>query len=209
MTRFLNWLIDIGRKSPIDIGQAEMRGTSKGRLIARALVAEARPGQTALDVGCREGIQTKWLEMKGYKVTSVDVEPKCPKAMVVDCDKPLPFRTSSFDLVWCSEVIEHLDEPAMSIGEMVRVLRPGGLLVITTPNSRCWIYRLGALLGFPPERIQGVGHKHFFGVWDMKRLFPGGKIYGYFPYLWLKFTITYWINFLSPTFVVSQRKALK
>ncbi len=203
---FLKWLIDVGRRSPIDIGQAELRGSSKGRLIARSLVPEAHHGATALDVGCREGIQTRWLEAKGYTVTSIDIEKVYAKALVVDGDKPLPFRTGSFDLVWSSEVIEHLENPVMSVGEMMRVLKPGGLLVITTPNSRCWIYRLGGLLGFPPERIQGVGHKHFFGIADMRRLFPSGRVLGYFPYVLLKFTISYGINFLSPTFVVSQRK---
>jgi len=206
---FLGWLVDLGRRTSIDFGQEGLRGKTKGKLIARSLVPEARAGNAALDVGCREGIQTKWLEMKGYKVTSIDVEPKYPKGLVVDVDKPLPFRTASFDLVWCSEVIEHLENPARSVGELVRVLRPGGLLVVTTPNSRCWAYRVGSLLGYPPAKFQGVGHKQFFGIADMTRLFPGGKIYGYFPYLWLKFTITFGINFLSPTFVVAQRKAGK
>jgi SAM-dependent methyltransferase len=46
----------------------------------------------------------------------------------------LPFNDSTFDLVTCTEVIEHLEHYRETIREMYRVLKPGGTLVITTPN---------------------------------------------------------------------------
>ena len=46
----------------------------------------------------------------------------------------LPFRDHSVDLVILVEVIEHLPEPALTLREVARVLRPGGRLVMTTPN---------------------------------------------------------------------------
>jgi SAM-dependent methyltransferase len=46
----------------------------------------------------------------------------------------LPFRNHSVDLVILVEVIEHLPEPALTLREIARVLRPGGRLVMTTPN---------------------------------------------------------------------------
>jgi SAM-dependent methyltransferase len=48
----------------------------------------------------------------------------------------LPLANESFDCVLMSEVIEHLEAPQISICEAVRVLRPGGRLLITTPNYR-------------------------------------------------------------------------
>jgi SAM-dependent methyltransferase len=48
----------------------------------------------------------------------------------------LPFPTGSFDCVLLSEVIEHLDTPQISLGEAARVLKPGGRLLVTTPNYR-------------------------------------------------------------------------
>jgi len=48
--------------------------------------------------------------------------------------QPLPFADQSFDLVTCTEVIEHLEHYRETLREMHRVLKPGGSLVLTTPN---------------------------------------------------------------------------
>jgi SAM-dependent methyltransferase len=46
----------------------------------------------------------------------------------------LPFADSSFGFVVCTEVLEHVDDPSAVFAEMARVLRPGGLAFVTTPN---------------------------------------------------------------------------
>jgi len=46
----------------------------------------------------------------------------------------LPFKDNIFDLVTCSEVLEHIAEPKKALKEMYRVLKPGGRLLISTPN---------------------------------------------------------------------------
>jgi SAM-dependent methyltransferase len=48
----------------------------------------------------------------------------------------LPLPDASFDLVLCTQVIEHLLDPALGLRELARVLAPGGRLVITTDNER-------------------------------------------------------------------------
>jgi SAM-dependent methyltransferase len=200
-------IVDLAKKIPLDLGQGNLRFNTKGKLIARDLVPRPpRPGAVALDVGCREGAQTRWLEALGYEVTSIDVEPAFERASVVDADRPLPYPTGSFDLVWCSEVIEHLKDPAASLSELRRVLRRGGTLVVTTPNSRAWFYRALALVGLPPRRLQHPGHKHFFGEQDMRALFPRGRFFGYFPYAIVKERIEERLAWLTPTFVVAEEK---
>lgn len=46
----------------------------------------------------------------------------------------LPFRSGTFGSALCTEVLEHVDDPSAVLGEIARVLRPGGLLFVTTPN---------------------------------------------------------------------------
>lgn len=45
----------------------------------------------------------------------------------------LPFRAASFDTALCTEVIEHIDDDALAVRELCRVLRPGGTLVLSVP----------------------------------------------------------------------------
>jgi ubiquinone/menaquinone biosynthesis C-methylase UbiE len=53
---------------------------------------------------------------------------------LVPFDGPLPFGNGSFDLVWCSEVIEHVADTGQWLSEVRRVLAPGGRLLVTTPS---------------------------------------------------------------------------
>ena len=56
------------------------------------------------------------------------------KFQVMDANK-LPFDDNTFDVLICSEVLEHLENPEIAINEFYRVLKPGGLAIITTPNK--------------------------------------------------------------------------
>lgn len=192
------------RKIPLDLGQRDVAGKTKGKEIALGLVPPG-DGKKALDVGARAGVQTAWLRSRGYQVTPVDYEPVTDECLQVDANQRLPFEDASFDLVWCSEVIEHLQDPAFSLGELRRVTKPGGLLVLTTPNSYAWLFRFIALFGLTPQRIQRKDHVQFFDQDDIQRLAPDAELYGYFPYALLKLTIRRGIGALSPTFVMAIR----
>ena len=205
----LGVIIHYLKKLPIDLGQGHQRASTKGKLIALSLVPQGQvkkdkiiKKKAALDVGCREGIQSEWLKGKGYKVTSIDIQTDYGR--IVDVNKKLPFKDNSFDLIWCSEVIEHLKNPAKTVKEFYRILRPGGKMLLTTPNSYCWLFRLFSLIGLPPKRLQRDDHIHFFHVKDVKKMFPNATLYGFFPYFLVKFQIkSNWaINWLSPTFVI-------
>lgn len=195
-------LLTVLKHIPIDVGQGTLRGTTKGKLIAMSAVPRPKVGATALDVGCREGIQTRWLEAHGYAVTSIDKEPVYPSALTVNIEQGLPFPAASFDLIWCSEVIEHLHNVPQALYEFRRVLKPQGKLVITTPNSYFWLMRSLQLFGFSPAYLQNPDHKQFFHVTDIQRLFPSAHISGFFPYMLVKYKITRAIGLLSPTFVI-------
>ncbi|BET69634.1 hypothetical protein ASA1KI_45520 [Opitutales bacterium ASA1] len=190
---------------PIDLGQANLRTTTKGKMIALSLVPDGQ-GKRALDVGCREGHQTRWLQNRGYEVTSIDIDRVYEYCIEVDVDKGLPFPDGTFDLIWCSEVIEHLESPSAFVTEAHRVLKDDGLLIVTTPNSAFWLYWVARLVGVRPARLQNPTHRHFFSYADIKGLFKGDTILGFFPYFLIRRTIRRGIGTLSPTFVIESRK---
>lgn len=196
-------LLSLVKKLPIDLGQGNLRKSTKGKAIALSLVRNGK-NKKALDVGCREGFQSEFLRKRGYSVISVDIEKRYKNCIIADVNKKLPFKNESFDLIWCSEVIEHLGSPAKSIQEFRRVLKPKGEMILTTPNSYCWIFRLSSLFGLTPQKLQRKDHKHFFSKDDIVRLFPKARMYGFFPYCIVKFKIKKMVGLLSPTFVIHE-----
>lgn len=102
-------------------------------------------GRRLLDAGCGTGLFSQAAVERGADVTSLDVGPelleqvarKCESRRVVGDVAAMPFGDGEFDIVVNTEVIEHTPDPERAVRELVRVLAPGGTLVITTPN-RVW-----------------------------------------------------------------------
>jgi methionine biosynthesis protein MetW len=108
-------------------------------------------GMNCLDVGCGDGgTSGKWLVQHGYGYLGVDVsENAVDSAIAAGLDAKqiedaahLPFGDESFDAAVCIEVLEHLFEPQKAAMEMLRVLRPGGCILVTVPNVAYWRRRL-------------------------------------------------------------------
>jgi ubiquinone/menaquinone biosynthesis C-methylase UbiE len=97
-----------------------------------------------LDVGCGEGRFAAALVRGGTEVVAVDVaeEPlRRARARHLDLDlrlvspeAPLPLEDASFDVVWAGETIEHVADTAGWLSELRRVLRSGGLVLLSTPD---------------------------------------------------------------------------
>jgi ubiquinone/menaquinone biosynthesis C-methylase UbiE len=103
----------------------------------RALGAAER----VLDLGGGDGRLAP--ELAAAELTIADVSAvalerarrRVPRARLthVEPDRPLPFEDSSFDLVLCADVLEHVRDVQLLLSEARRVLRPGGRLAVTTP----------------------------------------------------------------------------
>ena len=99
--------------------------------------------QTILDIGCQSGdlcceLQRLGHEPHGIEILEESVEAAKAKYPDIDfrlanCEKEIPYPSNTFDMVWAGEVIEHIGHTAIFVGEISRVLKPGGLLVLTTP----------------------------------------------------------------------------
>jgi len=79
----------------------------------------------------------------------------------------LPFRDRSFDALFAGELVEHLEDPRLGLREFQRVLRPGGTLVLTTPNR----LRL-ANLADGSERPYGPDHLSELSYDELAALLP-------------------------------------
>lgn len=116
--------------------------------------------EIVLDVGCGDGsIGLHMRELTGARVLGVDVSaPSVATAVdrgieAVVCEvgaEPLPFADGSIDLVYMSEVIEHLVDPDAALDDISRVLKDRGYLLLTTPNLACLLNRIFLLFGAQP-----------------------------------------------------------
>jgi len=120
-----------------------------------------------LDVGCGEGHLIKRLALQGYKkVYGIDIADtalesamkRCKKAHIINMDaQKIHFPDALFDIVICTEVIEHIPNYRQALNEMKRVLGPRGVLILTFPNERIWRFcRL--LIGRWPLRVRDHIH---------------------------------------------------
>jgi SAM-dependent methyltransferase len=86
-----------------------------------------------LDVGAG-GMPYRDLFPHVGSYVAMDIPPS-PNMDVYGDGMALPFRDATFDSVLCNEVLEHVPEPASLMGEVARVLRPGGVLLLSTPQT--------------------------------------------------------------------------
>jgi SAM-dependent methyltransferase len=110
-----------------------------------ALIAEhLSPSTTWLDAGCGRRLLEEdldpledWLADHCGRIIGMDVSAPTHRnisLLVQGSLYALPFGDSSLDLITCHMVVEHLDDPARAFAEAVRCLRPGGALIVKTPN---------------------------------------------------------------------------
>jgi ubiquinone/menaquinone biosynthesis C-methylase UbiE len=144
----------------------------------RFLVSELRPEDRVLDLGCGEGTFAAYaIEAGTAAVLAADVaeaalvraasaHPQLDLRLVPFCG-PLPFEDCSFDLVWASEVIEHVADTAAWLSEVRRVLAPRGRLLLTTPSHG----RLRLLAGGIERYSEPLGdHLHLYTARSLRGL---------------------------------------
>ena len=111
-----------------------------------------------LDLGCGNAPYKPWFESRVDRYVTADFPPVA-EAVQVACDtERLPFRKASFDTVLCTQVHEHVPRPWLADCEMARILRPGGVLILSCPQY--WV-------------LHELPHDYFrFTPYGLRVLFP-------------------------------------
>jgi len=118
--------------------------SQKKRLVVVALKELGPPTSVRLlDFGCGDGSYTQFFSFLGYQVQGIDISETLIRRnrerfphlsfRVVRPNEPTPYSDGSFDAIFCSEVIEHVYDVHSVFRELARLLRVGGLLILTTP----------------------------------------------------------------------------
>jgi SAM-dependent methyltransferase len=116
-------------------------GDAVYRMIAIALEERGPSGGTLLDVGCGRGELARSLAPGGFRYVGADVVrhsgfPDGLEFVEVNLDAGrVPLAAGYADAVVCAETIEHVENPRALVRELVRLARPGGSVLVTTPNQ--------------------------------------------------------------------------
>jgi 2-polyprenyl-3-methyl-5-hydroxy-6-metoxy-1,4-benzoquinol methylase len=143
----------------------------RARLVALAECLDGKHlrGTEWLDAGCGTGTLSRWLAQRGCTVLGVDAAPKMITAAAlansesgsgllrfqhVETIAQLPLDSNSADGILCSSVLEYVSDPEACLTEFARVLRSGGILVVSVPSAHSVIrsvqitcYRVGQFVG--------------------------------------------------------------
>ena len=151
-------------------------------------------GQRVLDVGCGVGTYTAAFLRETPHVFGVEIERERAleargraAGVVQSPGERLPFADAAFDVVFSHEVLEHVADDRACAAEMVRVVRPGGRIVVFVPNRLYpfethgifWRgrYRFGnaPLVNWLPDRLRNrlAPHVRAYTAGGLRRLFAG------------------------------------
>jgi 2-polyprenyl-3-methyl-5-hydroxy-6-metoxy-1,4-benzoquinol methylase len=132
-------------------------------LIGQSLPLYPKP--KLADLGSGDGILLREIKRQGIlpaeRLWALDFAPsrvtnafrQTPNAILANL-RFTPLQSSSFELVVCSEVLEHTIDPSAIVQEMIRIAKPGGTIIVSFPNEVLW--RFGRLLlGRFPIRHEG------------------------------------------------------
>jgi SAM-dependent methyltransferase len=115
-------------------------------------------GASVLDIGAGTGPYRRFFEHCDYRAQDFAQEPgtigRYTELDYVSDLTAIPVPDGSFDVILCTEVLEHVPEPCLAIKEMARIVRPGGRVLITAP--------LGSILHQEPFHFYGGFTPHWY-----------------------------------------------
>ncbi len=138
-----------------------------------------------LDVGCGRGEFARELRKRDCGVVGIDISPVVienskkflNKSFCFNLEQerwPVELTSMRFDLIMASEIIEHLFNPEDFFKKIRNLIKPGGEMIITTPNFLFWKNRLKMFFGkfeYEENSLLDFGHVRFFSKKSLERYF--------------------------------------
>jgi len=170
----------IADKWEIRINRREME--KRVKIIFNGLLAGVQlKNKRVIEVGCGLGYFCQEMSRRGAVITGIDVGDKLIQIakrrspsgkFMVGSALDIPFRKNKYDITLCTEVIEHTENPAKAISELFRVTKPGGMIIITTPNK---FYKpFFDLLSFFKIRLY-QGNENWLSINNLKKIIARNK----------------------------------
>lgn len=149
------------------------------RIILSVINKYLKGKKKVLDVGCGAGTIDFYLANKGYDVTGVDISENAIKSCIEtgenlglknvqfkQVDFPQETINEKFDFIIFSEVIEHLEDDQLALGQIYKLLKKRGILILTTPSINAPLHRWGMTKQFDEK----VGHLRRYKIEDLKKM---------------------------------------
>lgn len=147
-----------------------------------SLIKKYATGKKMLDVGCGDGqfleeaarhLGRNWkyfgVDYSKFRLKQAAQRTKFDYAWC-NLEKGIPHTDKSFDVVYSGEVIEHIYNPDLMLEECNRVLKKGGILVLSTPNLHVWYNRLLFTFGVQPIFYETSTKSAHIGSGPIKRI---------------------------------------
>ena len=158
----------------------------KNKIVKVLALFEKHEKGKILDIGCGDGLissmigritkaQAYGVDISRNAVSKAIKRGVTAKAINVDKQK-FPFSENTFDAVFCGDLLEHVYDTENLLGNINRILKPDGYVIISVPNIASWYNRVFLLFGVMPTWVEsslktytgnplikeGVGHIHAF-----------------------------------------------
>ena len=165
------------------------------------------PSDTVADIGCGAGTNSNFCAAFASHTIAVDVDPEQVAtterllrsrgltnfATIVSDGNPLPIGAATADKIICTEVLEHVDDPAQMMFELVRIGKPGAQYLLSVPGALS--ERVLKQLS-PPESYQKPNHIRVFESDQFERIVTDAGLtvtkHSFYSFYWTVWNALFW-----------------